>query len=88
MSCWHGSKIFGQQQTNKVTLKSICTISFNLANLGKFSLGAYLLLSKFRERKQQFLFCVHLLHKAGSPVKLGSFMSQWCNDSNKMDKIV
>ena len=58
------------------SLKSLlfCTISFNLANLGKFSLGAYLLLSKFRERKQQFLFCVHLLHKAGSPVKLGSFI--------------
>ena len=42
--------------------------------MAKFSLRAYLLLSKFRKRKRQFLCCVHLLHKAGSPVKLGSFM--------------
>ena len=39
-----------------------------LANLQVklFSLGPYLLTSKFRKRKRQFLCCVHLLHKAGS----------------------
>ena len=42
------------------------SILFNLVNLAKFSLGAYLLLSKLRKRKRQFLCCVRLLHKAGS----------------------
>ena len=75
MSRCHGNKIFGRQQTHKVTSKSICTIS-NFTNLiqfhliwqilAKFSLQLYLWLSKFRKRKRQFLCCVHLLHEAGS----------------------
>ena len=45
-----------------------CLIQFHLIwqILLKFSLATYLLLSKFRKRKRQFLCCVHLLHKAGS----------------------
>ena len=75
MSCCHGSKIFGWKQTNKVTYQSIRTISnftvlvqFHLIwqILAKFPLGPYLLLSKFRKRKWQFLCCVPLLYKAGS----------------------
>ena len=39
------------------------SVSFSLANLGEVFFGT---VSKFRKRKQQFLCCVHLLHKAGS----------------------
>ena len=87
--------MFGWQLTDKVTWKSIRTISnftdliqFHLIwqILAKFSLGPYLSLTKFRKRKRQFLCCVHLLHKAGSwnkeiSCRRGAMMAKKCTKS-------
>ena len=51
--------LFALFQTSPILLNWLILVKL-------FSLGPYLSTSKFRKRKQQFLCCVHLLHKAGS----------------------
>ena len=70
LSCCHGSKIFGWQQTENSLNKEICTVS-NFIDLIQFHLICQMLakfsgvesktaISEFRKRKENFLSCVHL----------------------------
>ena len=48
----------------KIHLKSKFAISFNLPNVGEiFWIESKRTVSKLRERKRNFLYCVHLLHE-------------------------
>ena len=75
----HVAKVAKFLDDNKLTKPLKSLFALNISNftdliqfhliwqiLRKFSSEPYLLLSKFRKRKRQFLCCVHLLHKVGS----------------------